>query len=345
MRKPTLHDVARTAGVSYATADRVLNERGGVAQKSILRVRQAIEDLGYERDQHAANLSRRRSYRFRFLAPQGDHGFFRVLRAAVEAERAGRLADRVSVEIRDIPALDAEALAAALDALGPEDCDSVALVAIDTPRVVEAIARLRGRGVPAVTLVADAGAARAAHVGIDNVVAGRAAGRMIEIAHTGRPGRVLPVLGALTQRDHRDRLQGAVSVLEETGGRVEILPALVAGDRSDLMAEVMGAALAVPGAVTGVYSIGAGNRGLLPILRGMGQARPFVVLHELTDFTRAALLDRLVDAVIDQTPDREVALTLDVMKALADGRPLAGLDLTVTPKIYLQDNLPPAAEG
>ncbi len=30
MRKPTLHDVARTAGVSYATADRVLNERGGV---------------------------------------------------------------------------------------------------------------------------------------------------------------------------------------------------------------------------------------------------------------------------------------------------------------------------
>ena len=59
MRKPTLHDVARTAGVSYATADRVLNERGGVAQKSILRVRQAIEDLGYERDQHAANLSRR----------------------------------------------------------------------------------------------------------------------------------------------------------------------------------------------------------------------------------------------------------------------------------------------
>ena len=28
MRKPTLHDVARTAGVSYSTADRVLNARG-----------------------------------------------------------------------------------------------------------------------------------------------------------------------------------------------------------------------------------------------------------------------------------------------------------------------------
>ena len=52
MRNPTLLDVARAAGVSYATADRVLNGRGGVAVKSVQRVRQAIEDL--ELDKHLA---------------------------------------------------------------------------------------------------------------------------------------------------------------------------------------------------------------------------------------------------------------------------------------------------
>ena len=35
MHRPTLQDVARAAGLSYATVDRVLNDRGGVAQKSI----------------------------------------------------------------------------------------------------------------------------------------------------------------------------------------------------------------------------------------------------------------------------------------------------------------------
>ena len=86
MRNPTLHDVARAAGVSYSTADRVLNGRGGVAVKSVQRVRQAIEDLGYRRDITAANLSRRRSYRFAAFVPQGDHGFFSAIRRAFLAE-------------------------------------------------------------------------------------------------------------------------------------------------------------------------------------------------------------------------------------------------------------------
>ena len=90
MGNPTLHDVARVAGVSYSTADRVLNGRGGVASKSIERVRQAIEDLGYRRDITAANLSRRRSYRFAVCVPQGDHGFFSSIRRAFLAEAEAR---------------------------------------------------------------------------------------------------------------------------------------------------------------------------------------------------------------------------------------------------------------
>lgn len=341
MHRPTLHDVARVAGLSYATVDRVLNERGGVAEKSIQRVRQAIEDLGYQRDELAAMLSRRRSYRFRFHLPTGDHGFFRALRGAVDAEAARRRHERLEVVVAESPALDAGALAAGLAAVGAGDCDGLAVVAIDTGAVVDAIARLRALGIPVVTLVSDAGEARAAHVGIDNLVAGRTAGRLIEIAHARRGGRVLPVIGARTQTDHRDRLAGAAAVLAAAPGRIEVLDAIVVEDRSDLMAARVGAALAATPGVSGIYSIGAGNRGLLPLLRGLGAGRPFAVLHELTPVTRAALEDGLVDAVIDQTPRREVALALDAMKAIADGRRLPAL--TVTPGIYLRDNLPPMA--
>ena len=44
-KKIKLDDVARLAGVSKATASRVLNHRGYLSQKTIDKVHQAMEDL------------------------------------------------------------------------------------------------------------------------------------------------------------------------------------------------------------------------------------------------------------------------------------------------------------
>ena len=54
MSRPTVHDIAREAGVSLATVDRVLNARPGVREKTIAKVRAAVERLGYVRDTYAA---------------------------------------------------------------------------------------------------------------------------------------------------------------------------------------------------------------------------------------------------------------------------------------------------
>ncbi|EFG2885986.1 LacI family transcriptional regulator, partial [Escherichia coli] len=39
--RPTVHDVARAAGVSLATVDRVINGREGVREATVLRVEAA----------------------------------------------------------------------------------------------------------------------------------------------------------------------------------------------------------------------------------------------------------------------------------------------------------------
>lgn len=340
MRKPTLQDVATAAGVSYATADRVLNDRGGVAQKSVVRVQRAIEDLGYERDLHAANLSRKRQYHFRFVLPKGDHSFFRILRQAVEAEQAQRRIDRVLLSIVEVPALDPESLAEILKA-GGINCDCLAVVATEAPCITDAINALRDRGIAVVTLVGDAAPElRAAYVGIDNVTAGRTAGRLLRIAHGPRPGRVLPVLGSLSARDHRERLEGLLSVLNEEGHALSALPAIHVHDRHDLMRSRLAEALSKHRDISGIYSIGAGNRGLLEALGASGMPRPFVVVHELTETSRRGLEHDLIDAVIDQKPAQEVALAIDVMKAIADGRDWRDPARDITPTIYLKDNLP-----
>jgi LacI family transcriptional regulator len=56
----TLHDVARLAGVSTATVSRVMHGQDRVREATRIRVRQAIEELGYVPDGAGRSLSRRR---------------------------------------------------------------------------------------------------------------------------------------------------------------------------------------------------------------------------------------------------------------------------------------------
>lgn len=324
MRNPTLHDVARAAGVSYSTADRVLNERGGVAAKSVQRVQRAIQELGYRRDIHAANLSRRRSYRFAVFLPQGDHGFFSALGQALLAQAEARAADRVSVTLCDPGQRDAG------------DWDCVALVGAVSEGQAQVMADLAVRDIPAITLVSDIAGPRRSYVGIDNTVAGRTAGRLLRLAHGRGSGRILPVLGSLSLRDHRERLEGAAEILGAS--RLTLLPPVEVHDQPDRMRAGLTAALGADRGVTGIYSIGAGNRGLIALMEALGEARPFVVLHELTPHSRAALERDLIDVVIDQKPSEEAARALDAMRAIADGEepPVA----VITPAIFFKENLP-----
>jgi len=53
----TIDDVAKLAGVSKGTIDRVVHNRGEVSEKTANKVRKAIEELGYEPNLHAALLA------------------------------------------------------------------------------------------------------------------------------------------------------------------------------------------------------------------------------------------------------------------------------------------------
>ncbi|MAM62894.1 LacI family DNA-binding transcriptional regulator [Maritimibacter sp. UBA3975] len=339
---PTLTDVARRAGVSYATADRVVNGRGRVAEKSSRRVLEAIEALGYVRNVAAANLAQQRIYRFAVILPDGQNAFFARMRAILAETRDRLLPERFDLRVDTVPAFDSATLASHLDGLADADIDGVAVVGTEGPEVAAAAERLAGAGVHLLTLVSDMTAAdRAAYVGIDNVVAGRTAGRMILMAHAGRPGRVLPVLGALSARDHADRLSGLRAVLAD-GPQLSLAPEIEGRDSSEIVERKMRDALTADPTITAIYNAGAGNAGLVRALaaRPADRPRPFVVLHELVAHTRAALETGQIDMVLDQRPEEAVRRVVATLRALADRRPAEKLE-PILPTIFVKDNLPP----
>ncbi|WP_349291183.1 LacI family DNA-binding transcriptional regulator [Loktanella sp. SALINAS62] len=333
-------DVATRAGVSYATVDRVINGRGSVAEKSRTTVMRAVADLGYVRNVAAANLSQRRVYRFCFVIPEGTNAFFDRVCKIVGAVSPPDGTDRVQIRVERVAAFDAAALAKCLIELSDADLDGIAIVGINDARIDTPIAIMRDKGIAVLAMISDMPESLCdGYIGINNTTAGATAGGLIALSHGGRPGRVLPIVGALTARDHAERIDGFRKTLAATA--LTIAPLIEGRDRHDLVETHLRAALVADPAITAIYSAGAGNAGLIRVLATLpsDRPRPMVVLHELLPHSRDALEQGLIDIVIDQRPEEEVRRTLALLRCLADRRPLPAAR-QIVPAIYIRQNLP-----
>lgn len=65
----TIKEIARKAGVSIGTVDRVLHNRGRVSEETVRKVKKIIRKYGYKPNIFASNLSLSRSFNFGVLMP------------------------------------------------------------------------------------------------------------------------------------------------------------------------------------------------------------------------------------------------------------------------------------
>lgn len=340
--KPTVHDIAREAGVSLATVDRVLNGRPGVRAPTRERVQKAVETLGFVRDVAAANLAKGRVYPLTFIVPSNDNSFMAALRAEIVAQQERGALERMAITLITVPAFDSPALVEALDVAGAGSPAGIAVVAVDSTAVRDAVARLAAKGIPVVTLVSDLpGSARSHFAGIDNEAAGRTAGALMGRFLEGRSGVVGVIAGSLEVRDHRERLDGFRAALTEMAPGLSLLSPAEGLDEPDRVHRLAADLLAREPRLLGIYSLGAGNRGLIRALEArIGGPSLRVIAHELTRHTRSALETGLIDIVLNQDAGHEVRSAIRVLKARADGQPVIDAQERIRIDIFLKDNLP-----
>lgn len=339
--KPTVHDIARTAGVSLATVDRVLNERPGVRAKTRDRVMAAMNTLGYVRDVGAANLARGRLYQFDFILPDNENTFMLSLRAELQSATERALAERVLINLVLVPAFDEAALVAALDDCATRKPDGVAFVAVDTDPVRAACDRLGEQGVHAVTLVSDLGhSTRTHYVGVDNGAAGRTAARLLGLFANGTEGALAVVAGSLKVRDHQERFEGFTAAMKADFPAREILPVLEGFDEGSRVEKLVAELLDERSDIAGIYSLGAGNSGLVKALAKHNANRPLVIAHERDSVTSKALTDGIIHAVLAQDAGHEIRSAIRVLKASADRLAIVPGQEHIRIEIFLKDNLP-----
>ncbi len=337
----TLKDIAREAGVSVATLDRVLHGRAGVREDTARRVRETIDRFGFRPSSAAADLARRRTSRFAFVMPGGGNIFMQAIAAAVVEMTAWLNARRASAETIITDVFNPAALADTLESLAGR-FDGVAVVALDHQSVRAAIDDLVAAGTPVVTLVSDVPGSRRFHyVGVDNVAAGRTAGSLIGRFACGRRGEIGVIAGSQSLRDHAERVFGFNQVMSLEYPHLTALSPVEGGDQDDANEALTARLLAGHPDLIGLYNVGAGTPGVAKALADSGREADVVfVAHDLTPVTRRGLLRGAVDAVIVQDPGHEARSAIRVLLSLARREPILAEQEKIRVEIVMRDNLP-----
>ena len=338
----TLKDLADHARVSVATVDRVLHDRPGVSTKARQRVTQAIHELGFGKLPDRLVQRLRGQLRFCFLLPELETGFVhRMIEDIRRAQNAVRDVE-ILIDIRRIPLTSGERIITELATLTEEKYDGVGLFAVDAPGVRAAIDDTVARGLPVVTLVSDVPSSKRLNfVGVDNVAAGRTAGRLMGRFLRGVSGEIGVIVGNLQIRDHVERHMGFRQILNAHFRDLRLLnpiegDSVAARNRAiaiDLMRD--------HAQLAGIYAVGGGNAGLVGALEEMTlPRRPVVIVHELTPSARKALSAGVVDAVIGQDTGHMARSAVRQLSAAALAEDLNHDQERIRINIFLEENAP-----
>jgi LacI family transcriptional regulator len=322
-RRATLQDLAKRAGVSVSTIDRIMNGRDNVRGGTAEKVLQAAEELEF----YALPTLRKRLSvegarpRLGFLLQQSHRALYRSIATALR-EAADAFPEPVEVVVEHLDDLSPESVAVHMMRMG-ESVRALAIVTAEHARISTAIEHLAARGVPTYGLISELSAGcGTGYVGLDNWRVGRTAGWAVAgMCH--RPGHVGIVVG-----NHRYRCQelnesGFRSYCREHTPHFTMLEPVQTFENNAIARDVTERLLRNEPDLVALYVAGGGMPGVIEALCASGRAGSIVTVgNDLTEHTRLGLIDGTLSMVFAHPIQRLAQEAISQMQRdLAAGSP------------------------
>src|SRR6266516_2717445 len=314
-----IREIARQAGVSEATVDRVLNDRGGVRPSTVNDIRQAIADLDRQRSQ--LRLAGR-VFMIDIVMQTPDR-FSSAVKTALEQELPSLRPAVVRSRFDFRETGDVHDIVGVLDRIARRGARGVILKAPEAPEVNAAVLRLSEAGIPVVTLVSDLPfSKRVAYVGMDNRSAVATAAYLVNQwlgespgfpgspgspgspgtpGTPGSPGRNSRILVALSRsvfRGEEEREIGFRSAIRERWPHRRLTEITDSDGLDTSVYRLALDALDRHDDIEAVYSIGGGNRAILDAFDARRRPCRAFIAHDLDRDNRELLAAGRLSAVL-----------------------------------------------
>ncbi|MCH1984013.1 LacI family DNA-binding transcriptional regulator [Ruminococcus sp. OA3] len=301
--KVTLEQVAKYAGVSRGTVDRVVNRRGNVKPEVEQRVREALQALGYERNKIASALAYSKNEKkvcAMFQKTDSEDYNAKIMQGIHDAKK--ELKDfGITVEVAICNSSDAGEFIRKIDVMIQEEICGFAIKAPSFPEISEKIDWLVQQGMPVITFNSDIPEShRTCFVGQNLYQSGRVAGNIM--ASLIRPGEKIVIGCGIPQYNaHQERVDGFVYELKKRGFQEEQWKVFHTDQNYEVTYRCLEEIFKEEENIRGIYMSVEPNEACGAFLEEHSSLQPpYVVCHDTAPETIEYLKKGVFDYIIDQ---------------------------------------------
>lgn len=320
-KRPTIQMVAERAGVSRGTVDRVLNHRSYVKDEIRARVLEAVAELGYlsPHEFHSQEIGAEAypPIKLGVLLPNWTDYFRPEVLRGIEGARGELSPLGAEIFVDECQTDDPDEVIQRLDTLVSRGVQGISLCAVNDFSIETKVTALVERGIPVITFNSDLpNSKRLSFVGQNYIKSGRIAAELISKC-IPRTGRVLAMCGNLEFDGHRNRLAGFGARMQElrfSNSQIEVMETY--NDYYFTCRRVTEVLERTPN-LAAIYMANQSVPGCAQALKAAGRETDIcLVVHDLSDNTRALLQSGCVDFAISQDFYRQGYLPLKCLREL-----------------------------
>lgn len=313
----TIKDIAKLAGVSRGTVDRVLHDRGRVDPEVEQRIRAIVRECNYQPSRAAQQLSmRRQKLKIGFLCRTDTNGFWSiVIRSAEQMER--ELSEYgITVEKRFFDYCLPETQLEMIDELVAQEISALVIVPLDDPVIRRRLKELEAKGIVIVLLQSEvSGFSPFCYIGSDYYVGGRTAAGLLHNFTAGRPASKILLLGGSPYlSSHRLRRSGFLDELKSYNDPWELVESDDITTDPEYAYHQARLLLEAHPDATAVYTVPNNAAAVSRAIRDTGRiGRITHIGFGMTDATRPCILDGSLSAIIGHRAEEQGKLPFSIL--------------------------------
>jgi LacI family transcriptional regulator len=298
----TIAMVAKEAGVSRGTVDRVINNRGNVKPEVEKHIREIIEKLGYKPNRIASALSYNKNpKKIVIIARDIGECNNELIFKGIENGTKTVSDNGIDVDVWTYNDSDIKTCLLLLDRALSEGYDAVAVNVMDDPEIAQEINKVVDNGIPVVTYNSDiTGSKRCCFIGQDLYKSGRVAGGLVgRLMNPER--RVLIFSSDPKLYVSKERTRGFVDNLKQYGISTDSIYSFRSMNRYDVTYSQLEREYEKDLRIGAIYMANDSNVACGDFIAShYFDEKPIVVCHDLNRNTIKYLKNRCIDYVIEQ---------------------------------------------